>query len=1646
MRTLLLLSITLCLALSAKATTPRPGTTQQPALVENVGQARWTDGAPIEHVDLVLHGGASTTYVHETGMHVVHSRTRTNDQGERTVELYRVDIDLIGANAAARLIRGRVADGYDRILRTGTGAEGLIAQRFHDVTYREVYPGIDERISLTPQGPKVDYIVQPGTSPKQIAFRYSGVQHLRVDQDGNLMMNTPITMMQERAPVAWTQNADGSGKTMVPVRYEVQGASVRFHVAPYDTRKVLVIDPTRVWATYYGGSGSFNAPYTSMDGVGNVFLSGSTITRDLPRYTGAFQGRTNGRLEGYVAKFTWDGKLVWNTYVGSTGNDYVYDLMVDKNGDPWICGSLDSNDHPLVALDPQGSGPYGGLDGDTIAKLAGYVMRLNAATGAWADSWIVDGRENDEVRGIAYANNRLAIVGSTKSPRVMDITGTPYAHNPNMNTNQYDMFISRLILRPNSTNRWTNEWLTYYGGDFDDLGRGVDITATGDVLAMGLTQSENVPVTNGSTFRGVSDIIVTKFATPTPSNPGRAWAIYYGTVDADRVGELRADAQGNAIVVGSVFSNTLPVVAAYQNTMNGAADGFLAKFAAANGQTIYSSYFGGNESDAIETVSLDKSGRIWIAGSTSMSTNLPVTNNAFQAAPHDDAQWLLTDGFMALFSATGANVLYCSYYGAPAQSPLPPFPPPDTAPPPPNTDFGYDLITSIHADQDAYVVTASLAGTIRFSTTDGAYQDSSKLNKDTIKYVPHLTLWSNCPDSAITVIVNGTTAMCPGDERTLLAPSGFAKYLWSTGDTVRSIVAPDSGSYWVICTDISGCRFRDTVHITLSPPPVVSAGADTTGCLNQAIMLTANASSGLPPYRYKWRRVESGPSYIDNDTLRQPSVNPATTSRYLVTITDSAGCTAVDTVLVSVIDPKPTFAPSPIDFGTLDACENARIDSVVITNPMSYPITIASFTPDDPRIELVTSITPPLSLAAGASRTLQVRISPTAVGVTTGTFTVGGLPCDWTLSIPYRVEKARLLATITPGTIDFGTRNVSCENVSRDSSTVIRNGGTEPMTIQPGLVNAPFSMVSPTTETTLQPGDTLRVVFRFQPTQDGAYTEVIRYGFVSGECSDTLRATLRGTRISSQVATVPGTIDIGTLEGCEDEKDTAIVIRNLGTATLTAILPASPEVVFTPAGPITIPVGDSAVVTVTVRPGGTGPFTYDRTITYQPCDVTHPFRVIGTKNGVAFTTPSEISLGEVNTCTDPASTTKAYQISFDGTGSGTVSAVFVGANLTTTLAAGVTLQSGVPQTFDVTWTPQTDGAYVDSIEVVFQPCDVRRVIRVTGTRTTPSLRAVTPVVNLGALATDATGTIRYENNGTDTLFVGATASTGAIVVAQRPTPIEPLLPGQQLEVDYRVVCQPTINDTITATTLGACVLTADTRFTGTCEGGPAPTATVVIDGVEAKVGDRLSVPIRLTQSTGLNANNLTSWEAQITYNPMVVVGSGATPDCFVEGQYTPCTITVTGTRTDSIGVLALLDLTVILGNATFTDLVISKFVFTQDTTVAVTTQNGRVTVTDICEEGGVRLLDPKAEAFSIRVYPQPATTTLTVDVRGMGSQPGTWMLSNYIGQQIADGTITPDAQGNALLQVDVSAYASGTYFLTIDARGTTYRMPVLIQR
>jgi hypothetical protein len=180
---------------------------------------------------------------------------------------------------------------------------------------------------------------------------------------------------------------------------------------------------------------------------------------------------------------------------------------------------------------------------------------------------------------------------------------------------------------------------------------------------------------------------------------------------------------------------------------------------------------------------------------------------------------------------------------------------------------------------------------------------------------------------------------------------------------------------------------------------------------------------------------------------------------------------------------------------------------------------------------------------------------------------------------------------------------------------------------------------------------------------------------------------------------------------------------------------------------------------------------------------------------------------------------------------------------------------------------------------------------------------------------------------------------------------------------------------------------------------------------------------------------------------MVVVGRGNTPDCYVPASTGTCTSQISGVRgNDTTGVLFALNFTAVLGTTNVTALTLSDFAWTEAPGASISSSPGKITITDICQEGGSRLLKPKTSGVRVSVYPVPADNEVTIDASGMGTDILSWTLTSSLGQAVASGVRTPDAAGSINQTIDVHSLPAGIYVLTIDARGETTHTSVLLQR
>ena len=139
------------------------------------------------------------------------------------------------------------------------------------------------------------------------------------------------------------------------------------------------------------------------------------------------------------------------------------------------------------------------------------------------------------------------------------------------------------------------DYATYFGGSGWERAQSVYIDAQGALYVGGSTQSHDFPTTSGAFDRTsesgtANDGYVAKFA----ADGTLLWSTYLQGSARDDVYGVRADAQGNVIVTGSSFSTDFPTTpGAYDRTLAGNKDVFVAKLSADGSSLLWSTFVGG---------------------------------------------------------------------------------------------------------------------------------------------------------------------------------------------------------------------------------------------------------------------------------------------------------------------------------------------------------------------------------------------------------------------------------------------------------------------------------------------------------------------------------------------------------------------------------------------------------------------------------------------------------------------------------------------------------------------------------------------------------------------------------------------------------------------------------------------------------------------------------------------------------------------------------------------------------------------------------------------------------------------------------------------------------------------------------------------
>lgn len=118
------------------------------------------------------------------------------------------------------------------------------------VQYTGVYPGIDLLYHGNQHQLEYDFVVAPGANPKAIRLDFEGVENLRVDETGDLVLQVAGREARHSKPVIYQES--GEVRREISGGYVVEGArEVGFEVGSYDAERPLIIDPVLVYSTYF---------------------------------------------------------------------------------------------------------------------------------------------------------------------------------------------------------------------------------------------------------------------------------------------------------------------------------------------------------------------------------------------------------------------------------------------------------------------------------------------------------------------------------------------------------------------------------------------------------------------------------------------------------------------------------------------------------------------------------------------------------------------------------------------------------------------------------------------------------------------------------------------------------------------------------------------------------------------------------------------------------------------------------------------------------------------------------------------------------------------------------------------------------------------------------------------------------------------------------------------------------------------------------------------------------------------------------------------------------------------------------------------------------------------------------------------------
>lgn len=136
----------------------------------------------------------------------------------------------------------------------------------------------------------------------------------------------------------------------------------------------------------------------------------------------------------------------------------------------------------------------------------------------------------------------------------------------------------------------------------------------------------------------------------------------------------------------------------------------------------------------------------------------------------------------------------------------------------------------------------------------------------------------------------------------------YASYLWSNGETSRSINPRFSGVYSLTVTDANGCAAIDSIYITVHSTPNVNLGDDISAFVGSYLYLSADIYPSTAGGSYLW-----GPDSLitcPTCSIVRVTIVDSLSRTYRLTYTNRYGCSDTDEITIYVLQQGNVYFPN----------------------------------------------------------------------------------------------------------------------------------------------------------------------------------------------------------------------------------------------------------------------------------------------------------------------------------------------------------------------------------------------------------------------------------------------------------------------------------------------------------------------------------------------------------------------------------------------------------------------------------------------------------------------------------------------------------------------------------------------------------------